>query len=150
MLVNHVVTGTLFFVANIRGDALPDRTRDHLGDDPAAAFAATAQTLHDTFVQPGVMEGVFPSPMGEMPGRFLVQMRITEQLVHGWDLGQATRQSLDVPVEVVEQTLAGLRQALPGGPRQGGPFADEQECADAALALDRLAAFLGRPVATLG
>jgi uncharacterized protein (TIGR03086 family) len=150
MLVNHVVTGTQYFVANIRGDAPPDRTVDHLGDDPAAAFAAAAQSLHHVFVQPGVMEGVYPSPMGEASGRSLVQMRITEQLVHGWDLGQATGQTLDVSPELAERTLAGLRHFLPGGQRQGGPFADEQECPDEAPPLDRLAAFLGRPVAAVG
>ena len=150
MLVNHVVTGTLVFVANIHGSALPDRSVDRLGDDPVAAFASAARTLHDTFLEPGVMEGVYPSPMGDMPGRVLVQMRITEQIVHGWDLGQATGQSLAVPVELVEETLAGLRQVVPGGQRQGVMFADEQECPDEMPALDRLAAFLGRPVAAVG
>ncbi len=146
ILVNHVVTGTLVFVANIRGDAQPDRTEDHLGDDPTAAFASAAKELYDTFLRPGVMNGVFPSPIGEAPGARLVQMRIIEQLVHGWDLGQATGQSLDVPVELVEQSLVGLRASLPGGQRDSGPFNDEQPCGDDAPALDRLAAYLGRPI----
>jgi uncharacterized protein (TIGR03086 family) len=145
MLVNHVVTGTQVFIANITGEALPDRTRDNLGDDPAAAFATAAQRLHDAFVAPGVMDNAFPSPLGELPGRFLVQMRVTEQLVHGWDLGQATGQTLDVPDVVVERTLAGVQQNVPGGAREGDFFKDEQPCGDG-TPLDRLAAYLGRPV----
>jgi uncharacterized protein (TIGR03086 family) len=146
MLVNHVVGGTLLFAAIIRGEPRPDRSRDHLGDDPAAAFASAAQSLHDAFVQPGVMEGIFQSPIGERPGSQLVQMRITEQLVHGWDLATATGQTLDVPPELVAQTVSALRERLPGGRRQGPMFADEQPCDEDALALDRLAAFLGRSV----
>jgi uncharacterized protein (TIGR03086 family) len=145
-LVNHVVGGTRVFIANIRGTELPDRSSDFLGEDPVAAFAAAAADLHDAFVAPGVMDGVFPSPLGQLPGRFLVQMRITEQIVHGWDLGQATGQRLAVPDDLVEATLAGLRQAVPGGERPSGPFRDEQPAAPDAPAIDRLAAFAGRRV----
>ena len=143
-LVNHVVGGTRFFVANIRGTEQPDRSRDFLGDDPVAAFAAAARDLHVTFLEPGVLDAVFPSPLGERPGRALVQMRITEQLVHGWDIGTATGQRLEVPAEVVESVLAGLRQTVPGTGRPGAIFKDEQPAPPDAPALDRLAAFLGR------
>lgn len=144
MLVNHVVSGNLWFVSNIVGTEKPDRSTDFLGDDPAAAFADSAATLHDAFVAPGTMQGTFPSPIGNQPGPFLVQMRITEQLVHGWDLAHATGQTMDVPEALAEQTLSGLRPALAGMPREGGPFKEEKPVRDDAPALDRLAAFLGR------
>ncbi|HET9050100.1 MAG TPA: TIGR03086 family metal-binding protein [Candidatus Dormibacteraeota bacterium] len=146
MLVNHVVGGMLVFVANIDGQAPPDRGRDHLGEDPAAAFATVARELHEAFVRPGVLAAVHPSPLGDAPGSMLVSMRLVEHLVHGWDLGEATGQTLDVPAGLVDRTLADLRTVLPGGRRQGGMFADEQPCAGEAPPLDRLAAFLGRGV----
>jgi len=149
-LVNHVVGGTRYFVANIRGTEQPDRSLDFLGDDAVAAFAAATGDLHDAFLEPGVLDGVFASPLGQRPGRGLVQMRIVEHLVHGWDLGTATGQRLDVPAEVVEGVLAGLRQAVPGGQRPGGPFKDEQPAPPDAPPLDRLAAFLGRRLPTIG
>ena len=145
-LLNHVVTGNLLFTANIRGEEPPDRTRDHLGGDPAAALAATGRELRDAFVEPGVMDRTHPTPLGEMPGPVLVNMRTTELMVHGWDLARATGQPADLPEDLAEQALALWRSRLGGAPREGLPFAAEQAAPDGASAGDRLAAFLGRKV----
>lgn len=144
-LLNHVISGNLWFANNIRGGGGPlDRSRDFVGADASRSYADSVQQLHDAFTAPGTMEGRFPSPMGEQPGPVLVNLRITETLTHGWDLGRATGQTLDVPGPLVEQVLAGVRPALAGMPREGGPFKPEQQAPDDAPPLDRLAAFLGR------
>ncbi len=146
-LVNHVAGGNLRFAAMISGAEPPERSADHLGGDPEAGYAASRRTLHDAFSAPGVAEGTFASPLGPRPGPALVQMRITEHLVHGWDLARATGQSMDVPDALVEKTLAGLKPQLAGMPRPaGGMFAEEVAVADGAPPLDRLAGFLGRAV----
>jgi len=145
-LLNHVVTGNLLFTANVRGEAPPDRSIDHLGDDPAAALATTGRDLHDAFLAPGVLERSHPSPMGEMPGAVLVSMRTTELMVHGWDLARATGQPADLPEDLAERALTQLRPRLGGASREGMPFAAEQPAPDGASAADRLAAFLGRAV----
>ncbi len=145
-LLNHLVGGFLRTTAQIRDQPLPDRSQDHLGDDPRAAFAAAAQATHDAFLQPGVMESVYPSPIGEVPGMVLVQIRILELLVHGWDLARATAQTPEMPEDLAEQALFLTRLQLEGQPRDGGPFAAERAAPAGAPPLDRLAAYLGREI----
>jgi uncharacterized protein (TIGR03086 family) len=145
-LLNHVATGNLLFTANIRGETPPDRSLDHLGEDPSAAFAASGRALREAFLAPGTIEGTFASPMGPTPGPALVLMRTTELLVHGWDLARATGQEPGLPEDIAERTLAAVQSRLAGMPRAGGPFAEEQAAPPGAPASDRLAAFLGRPV----
>jgi uncharacterized protein (TIGR03086 family) len=76
-----------------------------------------------------------------------LQIRLYDLLAHGWDLAQATEQPPDLPDDPAEQSLAFARtqvteQARPGrfGP---APIVTEQ-----ASAIERLVAFLGRPVST--
>jgi hypothetical protein len=52
---------------------------------------------------------------------------------------------IDVPDDLAEQALSFVRAQLPGQPR-AGRFADPQPVRDGAPAIDRLAAFTGRPV----
>lgn len=145
-LVNHVVTGNLLFETWVRGTPPPDRSVDHLGDDPVAAFRTGADTMVEAFSQPGVLERLHPSPLGEQPGAFLVQMRITEHLVHGWDLARATAQPPGFPDELVDKALVVARRGLSNRPRTPGSFDEAQPAPEGAPVLDRLAAFLGRPL----
>jgi hypothetical protein len=52
---------------------------------------------------------------------------------------------LELPDDLVEQALTFVRAQLPSQPR-AGRFADPQPIRDNAPAIDRLAAFTGRPV----
>jgi uncharacterized protein (TIGR03086 family) len=99
------------------------------------------------FRGPGVLEAAYEAPFGTAPGTALVHLRIVENLVHGWDLARATGQARGFPDDVAGQALARSRQRLtsrPEGP--GAPFAAEVPVPPDALAIDRLAGFLGRPV----
>ena len=146
-VLNHLVSGNLLFAALVHGEPLPDRNADHLGSDPLAAFQRAAVALRAAFAAPGVLESVYAAPFGTAPGAALVRARIIELLVHGWDLARATGQSADFPDEVAGRALAAAKHQLtsrPEGP--GAPFAAEVPIAGDAPAVDRLAAFLGRPV----
>jgi uncharacterized protein (TIGR03086 family) len=151
-LVNHVAFGSLLFARVARGerDAFPpspeERAADHLGDDPAAAFKAALQQLLDAFEAPGFFDGTYVSPLGEIPGAGLVQMRLTEQLIHGWDLARATSQQPEFPEPIVDQVLARMRQQMSGVPRRPEIFHDEQPAPQGASSIDQLAAFVGRAV----
>ena len=74
-----------------------------------------------------------------------MQWRIADLLTHGWDLAQATGVVAEVPDDLAEQALMFVQAQLPGQPRTGR-FAEPQPIRDDAPALDRLAAFTGRPV----
>lgn len=146
-VLNHLVSGNLLFAAIVRGEPLPDRSEDHLGDDPLAAFRRAAGDLSEAFAKPGVLESVYTAPFGTGQGALLLGVRIVEVLVHGWDLARATGQPADLPEDVAARALAATRRQLtsrPEGP--GAPFAPEVFVPEDARAIDRLAGFLGRPV----
>jgi uncharacterized protein (TIGR03086 family) len=145
-LLNHVVTGNQIFEATVRGTPPPDRTVDHLGDDPSAAFRDSGDALIDAFTQPGVLEGTYPSPLGDQPGSFLVHMRITETLVHGWDLARATAQPAALPEDLARHALAVAERGMANRPRMPAMFGEAQPAPADAPTLDRLAAFLGGQV----
>lgn len=150
-LTAHVVHGNAMFAAILRGQAIPtsagaggDIGRLH-GDQVPAYDAAAAQLL-DAFSADGALDRVVTLPFGTVPGAVAQHLRITELLVHGWDLAQATGQRLVVPEYVAEQELAFSRTAVPQLPPGRSPFGPPQSAPADASALERLAALLGRPV----
>ena len=134
----------------VRGDGRrrgAARGDDPLGDDPLAAYRESGEALRAAFTRPGVLDEVFRVPAGTLPGAVVLHLRLTELLVHGWDLARATGRSTTVlPADLAEQELAFSRRQLDRMPPGRRPFAPPQPVADAAPAIDRLAALLGRPV----
>jgi uncharacterized protein (TIGR03086 family) len=144
-LLNHLVGGNLAFAAILTGHTPPDRASEHLGDDPATAYRQVSAALLAAFAQPGALETVITVPIGTVPGIVALHLRITESLVHGWDLARATNQPTHrLPDDLAEQELAFTRRQLPQLPPDRRPFADPQPAPDDAPALDRLVALLGR------
>jgi uncharacterized protein (TIGR03086 family) len=144
-VVNHLVTGNMVFISMLTGAPRPDRSVDHLGDDPLAAFRDTFQALRAGFAGEGVLDKTYPTPFGPGPGSLLVEMRTTEMTVHSWDIARGSGQSTDLDPGLAESRLASLRAALPAD-RTGSPFGPEQPAPAGATAADRLAAFAGRAV----
>lgn len=150
-LVNHLVSGNRMFAGILRGEPLERlrqlRESDQLGDDPAGAYREAGADLQAAFSQPHVMERIFQAPVGSVPGVVLLHLRITELLVHGWDLARATGQPARLPEDLAEEELSFAQgQQAPDVPRTGHPFGPVQPVAADAPAIDRLAAYLGRPV----
>jgi uncharacterized protein (TIGR03086 family) len=151
-LVNHFVGGNHMFAGILRGGQLAPpaqaakaRAADHLGDDPVAAYRQSGRALQDAFAQPGVLAQMFPSPVGTVPGVVVLHLRITELLVHGWDLARATarRAARRRPRRARTAVHPGKLADIPAD-RQ--PFAPPQPVSADAPAIDRLAACLGRRV----
>lgn len=151
-LVNHVVGGTVMFVDLLNGVPLPEgealqsfRARDFLGADAHVAFSAAAESLVDAFAAPGALDRVVASPIGAVPGSVVAHLRVTELLVHGWDVKQTLGRG-SLPEDLAEQELefsrAAVARVMPGRM----PFAPPQPVADDAPASERLAALLGRSV----
>ncbi|PZS10904.1 MAG: TIGR03086 family protein [Chloroflexi bacterium] len=96
-----------------------------------------------------MLERTFQAPIGLVPGAVLLHLRITELLVHGWDLAHATGQPARLPDDLAEEELAFARSPrAPDVPLTGHPFGPAQSIPDDAAAIDRLAAYLGRPIPT--
>jgi uncharacterized protein (TIGR03086 family) len=145
-LVEHVVAGNDGFTAALHGQATaPGATAERAGD-LASQFRRSVRELLHAFRQPGTLERMVSVPFGTVPGAVALHLRITELLVHGWDLARATGQAVAFPEEVAEQELAFSRRALGDVPPGRRPFAPPEPVADDAAAIDRLAACLGRRV----
>ena len=153
-LVNHLVSGNRMFAGIVRGEPSPARSElrrlqdsDQLGDDPMRAFREAAAELVAAFDGPDVLERVYEAPIGTVPGEVLFHLRLTEALVHGWDLAHATDQPAALPGDLAEEALAfSSGPTAPDVPRTGHPFGPIRAVADDAPAIDRLAAYLGRPI----
>jgi uncharacterized protein (TIGR03086 family) len=144
-VIGHLVGTNLVITAMFEEGPMPERGPDRLGIDPAAAFRRSAAALEAAASRPGVLERSKATPLGVASGAERLQWRIADLVVHGWDLSQATGIMAELPEGLVEQALAFVRVQLPGQSR-AGRFADPQEVPDDAPAIDRLAAFTGRPV----
>src|SRR5450432_3977161 len=152
-LVNHLVFGNQLFGGLMRGEPLPPidelrqlRTVDRLGGDPIKAYRDSGTALQAAVSEPGALERACMSPIGPVPGHVLLNLRIAEALVHGWDLAQATGQPVRLPADVAEHALAFSRSQFEGDLPRTGRFGAAQPVADDAAEIERLAAYLGRSV----
>ncbi|MFE7468339.1 TIGR03086 family metal-binding protein [Streptomyces sp. NPDC057499] len=144
-VVAHLVGMDLVFAAMIEGGPMPERGVDRLGDDPVGAYRTSSASLLAAFSAPGVLERSYASPLGSATGAERLQIRLYDLLAHGWDLAQATGIPARLPEDLAEQALAFARAQLSPQSRTGR-FAEPHPVEETAPAIDRLAAFLGRPV----
>jgi uncharacterized protein (TIGR03086 family) len=145
-VVRHLVEGGETMATAAAGACLVPQG-DLLGDDPAAAFAASSIHLVEAIRTPGVLEGTVEMPYGVMPGRMVAGFGLVDALVHGWDIARATGQRTDFAPELNEAALTLARQTMTGFDRASSEaFGPEQPAPLGASAADRLAAFLGRTV----
>jgi uncharacterized protein (TIGR03086 family) len=143
-LVSHLVGGNLLFAAIVDGLPVDRSSRDHLGDDPMAAYRAAARAVVAAFGRPGALEQLVTVPFGTVPGVVALHLRITEVLVHGWDLARAISGQTAFPADLVAQELEFTRAALAELPPDRRPFGPPRPVADDAPLIDQLAACLGR------
>ena len=124
-LVNHVVGANRRYTLLLHGAATDEveatRAVDHLGDDPAASFAATAAELEAAFSEPGAMARTACHRAGERTGAQLLEMRVLDIAVHTWDLARAIRAGESLDPDVVAFALT-LQDTFDTG-RQHGAFA---------------------------
>jgi uncharacterized protein (TIGR03086 family) len=146
-LVNHVVSGNLWVPELVGGKTIEevgDRLDgDVLGDDPLAAYDASAELAAEAFKAEGAMERPVAVSYGPVPGEVYCGHRFIDVLIHGWDVAESTGQDTNLPEElvqacweVVEPQLADL-----GGSGAYGTQVDLPEGADLQT---KLLAALGR------
>ena len=147
-LVDHLIGMNRVFAALLADEPPPPRAAaDHVEDDPVRAYHDSAATLQSAFGQPGVLQRTYQGPLGTATGAERLQIRLYDLLAHGWDLAQAIGQPAELPDDLAEQSLAFVRTQLSEQARPGR-FGPAQLVAGQANAIERLVAFLGRPVST--
>jgi uncharacterized protein (TIGR03086 family) len=109
-------------------------------------YAEVSDRLLEGFRRPGVIDGTVTIPFGTVPAGFALHLRLTELLVHGWDIARATGQKADFPEETVEEELRFSERAVQQLPSGRTPFGPPQPAPEDASTIDRLAALLGRDV----
>lgn len=144
-IVAHLVGMNLVFTALLNSQKPPSRDQQVLGNDPGSAFSSSAAALLSAFERPGALEQNFETPMGFATGQERLDIRMYDLLAHAWDLSQATGNRLEPLGDLAEQSLKFAHRQLAQQPRNGR-FNAAQPVTDGAPALDRLAAFLGRPL----
>lgn len=146
-LVRHLVAGNNRFATAIDGKPRPAIDEAAATDaDLPDAYRDSGAALIDAFSQPGAFERVVTVPIGQVPGIMALHMRVTEVLVHGWDAATATGYPAEFPEDIAEAELVFCRSKLGDIPPGYTPFAPGKPVDDAAPAIERLVAFLGREV----
>ncbi len=150
-LTARIVLGNRMFAQIVGGEPVPELAgsarADHgqIEGDVLSAYDQAGDRLLAAFASEGALDRIVTVPFGTVPGSVALHLRITELLVHGWDLARATSQHIDVPDSLAEQELAFSQQALSRVRPDHSPFAPPQPVPADAVPLDRLAGLLGRP-----
>jgi uncharacterized protein (TIGR03086 family) len=148
-LINHVVGAQKFFTAGLQGQPPSADQVDYASGDFLAAYDEASAECLASFQEEGALDKIVNMPFGQMPGRAVLGLALTDTFQHAWDLAKATGQSSDLDPELASTLLAQSKQSIQDGfrgPDGAAPFGAEQSAPDGACPADQLAAFLGRTV----
>ena len=135
-LMNHMLDTQRYFVSSARGEdaSMPSpNPPEMLGDDPVADFKTAREETLAVYGEPGVIEKTGPS----------LGIAFSDQLLHGWDLAQATGQDATMPEGLAEASYEMIHGKFTDDQRKG-MFKPEVKVSDGASAQDRLLAYTGR------
>ena len=139
-LLNHMLDTQRYFVAAARGeDASPPASEppELLSKDPAADFAKARSEFLQVYGESGVIEKTGPS----------AGIAFSDQLLHGWDLAQATGQDATMPDGLPAASYELIHGQFTDEQRQG-VFKPEVKVGSDASAQERLLAYTGRDPST--
>jgi uncharacterized protein (TIGR03086 family) len=146
-LLNHVVSGNEWAAELAAGrtiEEVGDRLDgDVIGNDPSAAYEASAERAAAAFLRPGALEAPCAVSYGPVPGSVYAGHRFIDILIHGWDLAKATGQPTSLDAGLVEACFAVVepqREMLAGS----GMFGSDQQVLPGADRQTELLAMLGR------
>jgi uncharacterized protein (TIGR03086 family) len=143
-LVEHLVCKILVFTAVLAEQPPPQRGDGMPSDQLARAYRESAAALLGAFGRPDVLDRTYQGPLGAATGAKRLKIRMYDLLAHGWDLAQALGRPADLPKDAVEESLAFARADGRAVRPGGGCFGPARPVAEAAPAIVRLVAFLGR------
>lgn len=144
--VAWVVVGDAMLASGANGDALPDAGEFDaavLGPNPVASWRGTAVAAINALREADLDHAV-AHPDGEIRLGDIVAQRVSENLLRVWDIGQAVRRPVELPVELVEGCLdfwaAHADHILAGGVLPDTPIEPDPQAAP----VERFLALMGR------
>ncbi len=116
-----------------------------LTTDPSADFAAFSAEEFANFTKAPSLDVVVPHPAMDMPASQMLQFRVSDYLVHAWDLARALGTDETLDATVVDGVWTAIQPMVPMIPHVGvfGPGASGTVAEDAPLQT-RLLDLLGR------
>ena len=146
-LVNHLVAGNLWAAELAAGGTIEGvgsrLDGDLLGDDPSAAYTASASAAAAVFRRPGALDAPCAVSYGPVPGSVYAGHRFLDVLVHGWDLAAATGQDYALDPELMEACQQIIEPQLDAF-RGAGALAPQVAVPADASTQTRFLAMLGR------
>ena len=76
-----------------------------LGLNPMTVWRGTALAALEVASGEGVLDAIHAHAVGDLPGGVIVGFRVTDNLVHGWDLARACGADVDLPEVLAERCL---------------------------------------------
>lgn len=146
-LINHIIGGMNATSAGGSGDKVEmDTGVDLAADDHVGAYERASKSALETFSEPGSLERTFTMPWGDTPGSAVLGLVLSDCVVHGWDLAQATGQHITIDDDVAEAIYGMTAKMMKpkGSFPRGDRFAQPVEVADDAPPADRMIAYFGR------
>lgn len=144
-VVAHVVLGEAHLPTVLSGETTTTQTSfsvDMLGSSPLAAWRGTALKAIEAARAEGVADQIFELDMGTVPGHQLLGYRITDNVVHAWDVLVAVGRPEPIDEQLADWLLDFWRP-MAGQIGESGFFAAPTTPASL-TASDRLLALLGR------
>jgi uncharacterized protein (TIGR03086 family) len=152
MVVAHVVVGDAQIPLLVDGETV-ERVEEFdpsvLGNNPLSAWRGTALAAIRAFSGPGVLEKRYAHPVGHITGRRIIGFRISDSLVHAWDIARARGDDLLLDPEIAEYCIDFWQPMAAGLPASGFFAAALAPPADADPGR-RLLSLLGRDLGPSG
>jgi uncharacterized protein (TIGR03086 family) len=148
-LARHLVGGAQMSTMLLQGATKEEVeamfASDLLTTDPAADYAAAALFELSEYQKAANLDMVVPHPAMPMPASQMLQFRLTDYVVHAWDLARSTGSDEALNPELVELIWTAIQPMAPMIPHVGvfGTGADGLVGDDAPLQT-RLLNLLGR------
>jgi uncharacterized protein (TIGR03086 family) len=145
-LVAHVVVGDSqvpLLVAGEPVDLVEHYDPSVLGHTPLAAWRGTALAAIRAFAAPDALEKRYAHPVGNVRGRTVIGFRISDSLVHGWDIARTVGDDVLLDPELCEYCLD-FWFPMASTLASSGFYAPARMPADDADVAARLLALLGR------
>ena len=147
-VVAHVVVGDAQIPVLFNGDAVEFVTEfdpSVLGSNPLAAWRGTALAAIRAVSRPGALAERYAHPIGHITGRRIMGYRISDSLVHAWDVARARGLDVLLDPEIAEYCLE-FWKPMAAGLGASGFFDPALMPPDDAAPGVRLLSLLGRPL----
>ncbi len=146
-VVNHLVYENLWAIELFSGRTIEEvGTKfdgDLVGGSPRERYAETSAEVSAIIEQPGSMDAICQISSGPVPGSEYASQLFVDALIHGWDIGVGSGQSVQLDSDLVAACMP-LALATREAVGDEGPFGTTIKTRETVTDQTRLLAILGR------